>query len=113
MKALDVGLVRALQLLVLTFFTIVVLLWYGCVLLIPLALWLNLTEVLSLLFGWLPAALLSLAVIAGLGMHVFSTPRLLEAFLGTGSALIDVAVQCVRRIGGNAPPLTAMKKFSP
>lgn len=105
MKTVDITLVRILQFLVLLFFTFVVFLWYGCASLIPLALWLNLTEFFSPVFGPIFATLLSAIMIAALGVYLSKIPKLIETFLATGVDLIKLGNTSIRRLGDIAVSL--------
>lgn len=98
MKTLDMALVRLLQLLVLLFFTFAVLLWYGCALLIPLALWMNLTEFFSTLTNPMIATTMSLAIITILTLYLSKIPKLLETFLATGIDLIKLGHGSIHRL---------------
>ena len=105
MKTIDIALVRLLQALVLLFFTFIVFLWYGCAALIPLALWLNLTEFFHGAFGPVLAALGSLVLVGAFGFYLVKIPLLIDAFLGTGTDLIRLANTNVKRMGAIAEAL--------
>jgi hypothetical protein len=98
MKTLNMTLVRLLQLLVLLFFTFAVFLWYGCALLIPLTLWMNLTEFFSTLINPMVAATMSLAIISLLTLYLSRIPKLLETFLATGIDLIKLGHSNIQRL---------------
>jgi len=99
MKTIDIALVRFLQFLVLLFFTFVVFLWYGCASLIPLALWVNLTEFFSAAFGPIFSTIMALIIIGALGFYLSKIPKLIETFLATGVDLIKLGNASVRRLG--------------
>lgn len=102
MKTIDIALVRLLQFLVLLFFTFVVFLWYGAASLIPLALWVNLTDFFSGAFGPITSTVIALIIIGALGLYLSKIPKLIETFLATGVDLIKLGHTCVRRMGGIA-----------
>lgn len=111
MKTIDMIFVRLLQFLVLLFFTFVVFLWYGIASLIPLALWVNLTEFFSGAFGPITSTVISLLIIAALGLYLSKIPKLIETFLATGVDLIKLGNTSIRRMSdiaaavkNNAPP---------
>lgn len=110
MKTIDVALVRLLQFLVLLFFTFVVFLWYGCASLIPLALWVNLTDFFSGAFGPIASTVIALVIIGALGVYLSKIPRLIETFLATGVDIIKLGNTCVRRMGDLA---AAVKNDAP
>lgn len=102
MKSLDIVLIRSLQFLVMLFFTFIVFLWYGFAALIPLALWLNLTEFFTGAFGPTFSTLLSLVLIGAFGYYLSKIPSLLETFLATGVDLIKLAATNTKRLGAIA-----------
>jgi hypothetical protein len=110
MKSLDIALVRLLQFLVMLFFTFVVFLWYGCASLIPLALWVNLTDFFAGVFGDIASTIISLIIIAAIGLYLSKIPKLLETFLATGVDLIKLGNTSVRRLGDIA---AAVKNDAP
>ena len=111
MKTIDIALVRILQFLVLLFFTFVVFLWYGCASLVPLALWVNLTEFFSAAFSPITSTIIALIIIGALGVYLSKIPKLIETFLATGVDLIKLGNTSVKRMGdmtaavrNDAPP---------
>lgn len=110
MKTLDMVLVRILQFLVLLFFTFIVFLWYGCASLIPLALWVNLTEFFSAAFGPIISTVMALIIIGALGLYLSKIPKLIETFLATGIDIIKLGNTCVQRMNGIA---AAVKNDAP
>mgnify|MGYP003700128661 CR=1 FL=1 len=110
MKTIDIALVRFLQFLVLLFFTFVVFLWYGCASLIPLALWVNLTDFFSGAFGPITSTVIALIIIAALGLYLSKIPKLIETFLATGVDIIKLGNPCVRRMSDIA---AAVKNDAP
>jgi hypothetical protein len=111
MKSIDIALVRILQFLVLLFFTFVVFLWYGCASLIPLALWVNLTDFFSGAFGSITSTIIALIIIGALGLYLSKIPKLIETFLATGIDIIKLGNTCVKRMSdiaiavkNDAPP---------
>jgi len=111
MKTIDIALVRFLQFLVLLFFTFVVFLWYGCASLVPLALWVNLTEFFTVAFGPIMSTIIALIIIGALGVYLSKIPKLIETFLATGVDLIKLGNTSVQRMGdiaaavrNDAPP---------
>lgn len=110
MKTIDMFMVRSLQFLVLLFFTFVVFLWYGIASLIPLALWVNLTDFFTGAFGPIMATIISLLIIAALGLYLSKIPKLIETFLSSGIDLIKLGNTSVRRMGDIA---TAVKNDAP
>jgi len=110
MKSIDIALVRFLQFLVLLFFTFVVFLWYGCASLIPLALWVNLTDFFSGAFGSITSTIIALIIIGALGLYLSKIPKLIETFLATGIDIIKLGNTCVRRMGDLA---AAVKSDAP
>ena len=111
MKTIDIALVRFLQFLVLLFFTFVVFLWYGCASLIPLALWVNLTDFFAAAFGPVISMVLALIMIGAFGFYLSKIPKLIETFLATGVDLIKLGNTSIRRMGeialavkNDAPP---------
>lgn len=105
MKTLDIALIRLLQLLVLLFFTVAVFLWYGCALLIPLTLWLNLTGFFSALINPAVAAVVSLLITGLVSFYLSRIPRLLETFLATGIDLIKLGHSSSERLADIARTL--------
>jgi hypothetical protein len=99
MKTLDIALIRLLQLLVLLFFTCAVILWYGCALLLPLTLWLNLTGFFSSLLNPAIAAVVSLLITGLLSFYMTRIPRLIETLLATGIDLIKLGHSSSARLG--------------
>lgn len=99
MKSLDIALVRALQFLVMLFFTFIVFLWYGFAALAPLALFYNLTETFHSVFGASFSVVLAAAAIGAIGYYLLKLPKFLEAFLATGKDLCKLGYASVRRIG--------------
>jgi hypothetical protein len=102
MKTIDIAFVRLLQFLVLLFFTFIVFLWYGCASLIPLALWVNLTEFFSGAFGAIFSTIMALAIIIALGVYLSKIPKLIETFLATGVDLIKLGNTSIQRLGSIA-----------
>ncbi len=110
MKTIDLFLVRLLQFTVLLFFTFVVFLWYGLASLIPLALWVNLTEFFSGAFGPIMSAIISLLIITAVAIYLMKIPKLVETFLSSGIDLIKLGNTSVRRMGDIA---AAIKNDAP
>jgi len=102
MKTIDITLVRFIQFLVLLFFTFVVFLWYGFASLIPLALWVNLTDFFSTAFGPIIATVIAFIIIAALGVYLSKIPKLIETFLATGVDLIKLGNTSIKRMSGIA-----------
>jgi len=99
MKMIEYSLVRLLQLLVLVFFTFVVLLWFGVALLLPLTLWFNLTSFFGIVFWPLIAMLLALAVVGAIGFYMSKIPKLVETLFGLGVDLAKLGYNCIKRLG--------------
>ena len=110
MKTIDMALVRILQFLVLLFFTFVVFLWYGLASLIPLALWVNLTDFFTGAFGPIMSTVIALIIIGALGFYLAKIPKLIETFLATGVDLIKLGNTSVRRMSDIA---AAVKNDAP
>lgn len=110
MKTIDMFMVRSLQFLILLFFTFVVFLWYGIASLIPLALWVNLTDFFTGAFGPIMATIVALLIIAALGLYLSKIPKLIETFLSTGVDLIKLGNTSIRRMGDIA---AAVKNDAP
>lgn len=110
MKTIDMACVRLMQFLVLLFFTFVVFLWYGIASLIPLALWVNLTDFFSGAFGPILSTIISFIIIGALGVYLAKIPKLIETFLSTGFDLIKLGSTSVRRMGDIA---AAVKNDAP
>ncbi len=110
MKTVDMAFVRLLQFMVLLFFTFVVFLWYGIATLIPLALWVNLTDFFSGAFGPIMSTIISLIMIGALGFYLAKIPKLIETFLATGVDLIKLGNTSIRRMGDIA---AAVKNDAP
>lgn len=98
MNKLDMLVVWALQFVVLLFFSVVVLLWYGCATLIPLALWLKLSQVITPVTGPVAATALALLVVGGFGVHLVKVSRIFDAFMETGVELIKLGHTSIQRI---------------
>lgn len=103
MKTIDYAFVRLIQFLVLLFFTFTVLLWYGLALLIPLALWFNLTNLFSAVFWDFLAMILALAAIGALGFYLYKIPKLFDTLTTMGVDLVKLGYNSVKRLGGIAP----------
>ncbi len=101
MKTLDIALIRTLQFLVMVFFSFIVFLWYGCAVLLPLALWINLAEFFSGALGPF-SALLALVLVGALGYYLTKIPSLLSTFFATGVDLIKLATTNTKRVGAIA-----------
>lgn len=99
MKKIDIAIIRAFQFLLLMFFTFIVFLYYGSVLMITLSLWVNLTTMLEHVFGAFLSAILALAVLLGICYYVAKIPRLVETYLTAGMDLIKLAYGSVNRFG--------------
>jgi len=99
MKTLDIVLARSLQFLVMLFFTFVVFLWYGFAALIPLAIWIGLTNFFAEVFGGTFAMLMGLAIVGGIGYYLAQLPKALETFIQTGADLCKLGYANVKRMG--------------
>ncbi|HHJ80125.1 MAG TPA: hypothetical protein ENJ65_00665 [Candidatus Tenderia electrophaga] len=110
MKSIDVALVRFLQFLVLLFFTFAVFLWYGCIALAPLAIWVNLTDFFSAAFSPITSAIIAFIIIGAIGVYLSTIPKLVETFMITGADLIRLGNSSVKRMG---EMLEAVKNDAP
>jgi hypothetical protein len=105
MKKLDMVVVWALQLLVLLFFSFVVLLWYGCATLIPLAMWLKLSQAIAPLTGPAAATALALVMVSAMGIYLARASRVFDAFLETGAELFKLGQTSLHRISEKMLPV--------
>jgi len=96
MKTVDVLVVKLLQLIVTTFFLFVLSLWYGSILLAPLAVWYNLTAFLG---GGIFATLVASGLTIGLGFYITKLPGLLDALIKPGVEMYKLALSTVCSIG--------------
>jgi len=99
MKTVDVLVVKLLQLVVTTFFLFVLSLWYGSILLAPLAVWYNLSAFLG---GGIFATLVASGLTVGLGFYIARLPGLADAMIKPGIEMYKLALSTVCRIGGVA-----------
>lgn len=96
MKTVDVLVVKLLQLIVTTFFLFVLSLWYGSILLAPLAVWYNLAQFLG---GGIFATLVAGGLTIGLGVYISKLPGLADALIKPGKELYKLALSTVCGIG--------------
>lgn len=108
MKKLDMVVVWALQLFVLLFFSFVVLLWYGCATLIPLAMWLKLSQVIAPLTGPAAATALALVMVGAVGVYLARASKVFDAFLETGVELFKLGQTSLHRISEKMLPVTEL-----
>ncbi len=104
MKTVDVLVVKLLQLIVTTFFLFVLSLWYGSILLAPLAIWYNLSAFLG---GGIFATLVASGLTIGLGFYLAKLPGLVDTLIKPGVELYKLALSTVcglGRIASNIKP---------
>ncbi len=96
MKTVDVLVVKLLQLVVTTFFLFVLSLWYGSILLAPLAVWFNLSTFLG---GGIFATLVAGGLTIGLGFYLARLPGLMDTMIKPGVEMYKLALSTVCGIG--------------
>jgi len=96
MKTVDVLVVKLLQLIVTTFFLFVLSLWYGSILLAPLAAWYNLSAFLG---GGIFATLVAGGLTLGLGYYIAKLPGLVDTMIKPGVEMYKLALSTVCGIG--------------
>ncbi len=96
MKTVDVLVVKMLQLIVTTFFLFVLSLWYGSILLAPLAVWYNLSAFLG---GGIFATLVASGLTIGLGFYLAKLPGLVDALIKPGVEMYKLALSTVCGLG--------------
>ncbi len=96
MKTVDVLVVKLLQLIVTTFFLFVLSLWYGSILLAPLAIWYNLSAFLG---GGIFATLVASGLTIGLGFYLAKLPGLVDALIKPGVEMYKLALSTVCGLG--------------
>ncbi len=96
MKTVDVLVVKLLQLIVATFFLFVLSLWYGSILLAPLAVWYNLSTFLG---GGIFATLVASGLSIGLGFYIAKLPGLVDAMIKPGVEMYKLAFSTVCSLG--------------
>ncbi|MCF6323351.1 MAG: hypothetical protein L3J89_03345 [Gammaproteobacteria bacterium] len=96
MKTVDVLVVKLLQLIVTTFFLFVLSLWYGSILLAPLAVWYNLSAFLG---GGIFATLVASGLTVGLGFYIAKLPGLIDTMIKPGVEMYKLALSTVCGIG--------------
>ncbi len=96
MKTVDVLVVKLLQLIVTTFFLFVLSLWYGSILLAPLAVWYNLSAFLG---GGIFATLVAGGLTIGLGIYISRLPGLIDTMIKPGVEMYKLALSTVCGIG--------------
>jgi hypothetical protein len=96
MKTVDVLVVKLLQLIVTTFFLFVLSLWYGSILLAPLAAWYNLSAFLG---GGIFATLVASGLTLGLGYYIAKLPGLVDTMIKPGVEMYKLALSTVCGIG--------------
>ena len=98
MTRLRIILVRFTQFIFLAFFTYVVLLYLGLLLLIPLAVFIHFYHLFEALgANGLLAGLFALAAVGGLGHVLSNLPELFGIIMDVGISLVDTAVNHIRR----------------
>jgi len=96
MKTVDVLVVKLLQLIATTFFLFVLSLWYGSILLAPLAVWYNLSAFLG---GGIFATLVAGGLTLGLGYYIARLPRLVDTMIKPGIEMYKIALSTVCGLG--------------
>lgn len=96
MKTVDVLVVKLIQLIVTTFFLFVLSLWYGSILLAPLAVWYNFAGFLG---GGIFATLVAGGLVIGLGFYITKLPGLVDALIKPGVEMYKLALSTVCGIG--------------
>jgi len=96
MKTVDVLVIKLLQLIVTTFFLFVLSLWYGSILLAPLAAWYNLSAFLG---GGIFATLVASGLTLGLGYYIAKLPGLVDTMIKPGVEMYKLALSTVCGIG--------------
>ncbi len=96
MKTVDALVVKLLQLVVTTFFLFVLSLWYGSILLAPLAVWYNLSTFLG---GGIFATLVAGGLTLGLGYYIARLPGLVDTMIKPGVEMYKIALSTVCGIG--------------
>jgi len=96
MKTVDVLVVKLLQLIVTTFFLFILSLWYGSILLAPLAAWYNLSAFLG---GGIFATLVAGGLVIALGFYLTKLPGLIDALIKPGVEMYKLALSSVCGIG--------------
>ncbi len=99
MKKIDIAIVRAIQFLLLMFFTFAVFLYYGAALMIALSLWSNLSALFGYVFGAFLSAILGFAALLGICYYLAKMPRLGETYLAVGMELVKLAHSSITRFG--------------
>lgn len=104
--------IRIFQLLVALFFTFVGLLWFGALLLIPLALWANFIDLLvsPLGFNSLFAAVISIPVIIAIIFYLYRIPGLTETLLDIGLNIVKLGTTNFQRMDEMANTVKARQK---
>lgn len=96
MKTVDVLVIKLLQLIVTTFFLFVLSLWYGSILLAPLAVWYNLSAFLG---GGIFATLVAAGLTVGLGFYLTKLPGLVDVMIKPGVEMYKLALASVCGLG--------------
>ncbi len=99
MNTIDTFATKLFQFFVLFFFTAAIFVWYGCAVLLPLALWFQLTQALMTVFGTTFSVILALAAIIAMITYLSKIPKLFDLFLQTGFDVFNLGVANVRRVG--------------
>lgn len=96
MKNLNVVLVRLLQFVVFVVFTFIVLTYFGTMVLLPLGIVVQITQILHLLgIGTLFGAIVAVPVVVYLGKIVYGTPGLIQMIIENGIDLANTGKQRV------------------
>lgn len=89
---------RLLQFIVLSFFTFVVLFWYGGTILLLLAAWIHLGDIVSAIIGQFIGLPLALVLIVLLCFYIMRATRFFEVFYEVGRNLAMLAARSVAQI---------------
>ena len=98
-KRVDLFVIKSIQLLVLTFFTCAVFLYYGFVAMIPMGIFVQLSATLSSVFGDMIGTTLGLVTVAAALFYIAKVPGLMSAGLAIGIDVGKMGAAAIQRIG--------------
>ncbi len=98
-KRVDLFVIKSIQLLVLTFFTCAVFLYYGFVAMIPMAIFVHLSATLANVFGDMIGTALGLITVSCALFYIAKVPGLMNAGLAIGIDVGKMGAAAIQRIG--------------
>ncbi len=98
-KRVDLFVIKTIQLIILTFFTCAVFLYYGFAVMIPMAIFVQLSATLATVFGDMIGTTLGLITVSAALFYIAKVPGLMDACLAIGIDVGKMGAASIERIG--------------